>query len=148
MGSLLLVALAVAGVLTIGLGVWHLGVPRWFAFREALAAGPDEPPAMGTVRVGPWAYPRRRADVLGLSWVMSNAASYVLITIGVADLAWSLGDRTIPLGVGAAWIAGWWVIRAASQAAVGRRPLDGAVAVVFAALGVLHGIVALGASAA
>lgn len=148
MGSLLHIALATAGVLTIGLGIWHLGVPRWFAFREALAADPDEPPTMGTFQVGPWAYPRRRGDVLGLSWVMSNAVSYVLMTIGVVDLAWALGDRTIPVGVGAAWIAGWWGIRAASQAALGRRPLDGAVAMAFATLGVLHGIMAMGAATA
>ena len=129
------VLLALAGLGTIALGLWHLGVPRWFDYRGALAlAGPD----LGVYRVGPMRYRRRAEDLAGVAWVMSNAASFVLVSIGLLDLAWATGDRTIPLGVGALWIAGWWGLRAAGQLAVGRRRLDLAIVLPFGALAMLH----------
>ena len=47
--------------------------------------------------VGRRGYQVRRADTLGIAWVMSNSASYVLLTIGVIDLAWAAGWRGLPI---------------------------------------------------
>jgi hypothetical protein len=144
MSSLLSVALGVAGVFSVGLGFWHVGVPRWFAFGAAIGGdGPDRP-GLGTIGVGPWAYARRRSDVVGLSWVMSDAASMVLVSIGLVDLAWVVDVDLVSRGIGGAWIAAWWMLRALGQANVGRRPIDVAVATVFLGLAAIHVLSALG----
>jgi hypothetical protein len=139
-GSMLVLTAVVAGVFSVTLGVIHWWVPRIFAFGDVIGKDPIHSggSSLGIIRLGGFAYVRRRSDAIGLTWVMSNAASYVLITIGVVDLAWAVGDRTIPLNVGAAWIAGWWTLRAAGQFAVGHRRVDVAVAIGFAALAALH----------
>lgn len=136
------VVLAVAGVFTLGLGVVHLWIPRIFRFERAIGRDGDGGPALGDVGVGDRRYTLRRADALGLAWVMSNAASLVLISIGLLDLAWLTGWRAVPIGLGAAWIAVWWALRAVSQLAVGRRRIDWAFVAWFGALGVAHMFVA------
>lgn len=144
MSSVLGIVLAGAGIGTVLLGIWHLSVPR--AFRYAQAIGVDDPGTtvdLGTMRVGPWRYERRRADAVGLAWVMSNAASFVLVSIGLLDIAWAFGDRTIPIALGSAWVAAWWGIRVASQFALGRRPIDMAIALAFAVACVIHVVTAL-----
>ena len=67
----------------------------------------------------------------------------VLVSIGLLDLAWAFGDRTIPIAFGSVWIAAWWGLRAASQFALGRRRLDVAIALAFAVPGVIHVVTAL-----
>jgi hypothetical protein len=138
-------AMVVAGVFTAALGVVHLWIPRIFRFGPAIGRDDGTLPALGEVTVGPWRYRLRRADALGLSWVMSNAASLVLISIGLLDLAWVTGWRGIPLVIGGVWIAIWWLVRAGTQMTLGRRRLDWAVAGWFGALGLVHVAVALSA---
>jgi hypothetical protein len=75
---------------------------------------------------------------------MSNAASYVLLSIGLLDLAWAAGWHWLPVVGGGLWVAGWWGIRAGGQLVVGRRRLDLAFATWFAALAVLHLVLGLG----
>ena len=77
-------------------------------------------------------------NLRGLMYVMNNAASYAIVLCGVADLAparW-LGSET---GV---WLclamAGFWLLRAASQFYIGRTPKNILAAAWFAGLGVLH----------
>jgi hypothetical protein len=75
---------------------------------------------------------------------MSNAASYVLITLGVADLmaaTWISTDAGRLLGM---WASGWWAIRAASQFIVGRRFGDIVVAGWFGVLAAVHVVAAVG----
>ena len=134
--------LAVAGVFAILLGVWHLGVPRWFDFPGAI--GGESGAALRPMRLGPWSRATARREVLGLSWVMSNAASYVLVSVGIVDLvaATWLGSPAAPLIGG--WIGGWWAVRAISQLAVGRRRLDVAVGLWFGGLALVHLVAALG----
>jgi hypothetical protein len=134
--------LAVAGVFTLALGVVHLWIPRIFRFDRAIGRDEEGGPALGDVGVGDRRYALRRADAQGLAWVMSNAASLVLISVGLVDLAWLTGWRAVPLGLGAAWIAVWWAVRAVSQLAVGRRPVDWAFVAWFGALGAAHLFVA------
>jgi len=125
--------LVAAGVFTTGLGIVHLMIPA--IVRYASAIGRDEGlPSVGRVALpGGW-YELRRADLVGLTWVMSNAASYVLITIGVVDLGWAFGWRGIPIGLGAVWIGGWWAIRAGGQFFLGRRSADVVIAAWFGLL--------------
>jgi hypothetical protein len=134
--------LVLAGAFSFGLGLVHLAIPRLFDFPGAIGAdGPDVRP-LHRRALGPWSYQLRRRDALGLSWVMSNAASYVLLSVGLVDLAWAVGWRGLPVAGGALWIAGWWAIRSGSQLVVGRRTVDIAFVALFGALAVLH--VALG----
>ena len=130
-----------AGLGTVALGVWHLGVPVWFHFRAAVEGGGRRP--LPPVRHAPAHYGTTSRDVLGVAWIMNLAASYGLITIGIALLAAPAWVGT-PIGrVLALWIAGWWFVRAAAQLAMGTRRIDVAVMAVFVVLGV----VALGLAA-
>lgn len=138
MGSALTVAVVAAGVFSLALGVVHLWVPRIFAMDRAIGTDGPSVPELGLLGKGAWTHRRRRSDAIGIAWVMSNAASYVLVSVGLLDLAWAAGHRAVPLGIGGLWIAGWWAIRAGGQFAVGRRRGDVAIAALFAALAVLH----------
>jgi hypothetical protein len=130
--------LVVAGVFTVGLGIVHVVIPRLLDFDGAIGVdGPGVAP-LRRLAIGARSYQVRRGDVLGLSWVMSNAASYVLVSIGLVDLLWAAGWRGLPLAGAALWIAGWWAIRAGSQLVVGRRPSDLAFTAWFGALAALH----------
>jgi hypothetical protein len=134
--------LVLAGAFSFGLGIVHLAIPRLFDFPGAIGADGSDVRPLQRRGFGRWSYQVRRRDVLGLSWVMSNAASYVLLSVGLVDVAWALGWRGLPLAGGALWIAGWWGIRSASQFVVGRRTVDIAFVALFGSLAVLH--VALG----
>ena len=128
-------ALVAVGVGTIALGVWHLGVPVWFHVRLALEHGArsDLPP----VRMAPVDYGTTARDVRGVVWIMNLAASYGLITIGMAMLAAPVWVGTPAGRILALWMAGWWVVRAGAQLAMGRRRIDLLVMAAFGALGVL-----------
>jgi hypothetical protein len=138
MGDVPAALLVVAGVFSLGLGAIHLVIPRLFDFPAAIGEdGPASPPLVRRA-LGPWTYQVRRRDVLGLSWVMSNAASYVLLSVGLVDLGWAAGWRGLPIVGVALWIAGWWALRSGSQLVVGRRGVDLAFGAWFATLAVLH----------
>lgn len=144
--SALLTVLTVgAGVFTLALGIVHLGIPRIVGYRSALGGSDVRPAPLPTLGLGRRTYRLRSDDLIGITWVMSNAASYVLLTIGLIDLLWAVGWRGVPIGIGAGWIAGWWAVRSASQFTLGRRSGDVQVAAWFAALAVGHTVLALGA---
>ena len=133
---MLWIGVAISGAFTLALGVVHVAIPVLIDAR--MAVGVDGS-GVALRRLGGWrlGYQVRRSDVLGLTWVMSNAASYVLITIGLVDLSWLAGWRGAPL-VAAGWIAGWWAIRAGGQFALGHRAGDIAVAAWFGVLAAVH----------
>lgn len=135
-----------AGTFTLALGTVHLGIPWFVGYQAALAApqGSDARAGLPTLRLVGFTYRLRPDDLIGVTWVMSNAASYVLITIGLLDLAWAAGWRGLPIGVAGMWIAGWWAVRAASQFALGRRTGDVLIAAWFATLAIAHLVLALG----
>ena len=140
---LLVIGLTGAGMFSVAIGIVHVAIPRIVRYRLAIGADGGGLAGLGPIGVGPLSYQLQRSDLVGIAWVMSNAASYVLVTIGVVDLAWAAGWRGIPLGVGATWIAGWWAIRAVSQLAIGRRRGDILAVAWFAALAAAHVGVAL-----
>lgn len=144
MGAVPGALLIVAGLFSLGLGAIHLVIPRLFDFPAAIGEDGPGSASLAQRRLGPWTYQVRRADVLGLSWVMSNAASYVLLSVGLVDLAWVAGWQGLPIAGGAFWIAGWWALRAGSQFVVGHRGIDLSFAAWFAALGLLHAALGLG----
>jgi hypothetical protein len=125
------VPMMILGALSVGLGVWHLGVPAWFHFR--LAVRDDAVVGLPPVRLAPVRYGTTARDVLGVAWIMNLAASYGLITIGIACLASPLWIGTPAGRVLALWMGGWWAVRAAAQLAMGRRRVDLAVMAVFGA---------------
>jgi hypothetical protein len=140
--TLLAAGLLVAGIFTTVLGILHFFFPRLLDFRTAI---PTKGEALAPFRLGPLRYATLRTDVVGIAQVMNNATSYVLVSIGLLDLTWALvgwpGDATSR--VIAAWIAGWWALRAASQLYLGRRRGDLMVIAGFSVLAVFHALVAL-----
>jgi hypothetical protein len=130
--SLLLQAL---GVFTGLLGLVHAFMPRLFDFRGGM---PAEGPPLAPFRLLGYRYDTTRSDLRGLVWVMNHAVSYTLLSIGLADLcapAWlgTDGGRVL-----AAWIAGFWFLRAGTQACLGRRRGDVLVMAWFTLLGAAH----------
>ena len=135
MDTLWLMALAICGLFTLLLGTAHFFFPMLLDFEEAI---PLEGPPLRPFRLGPIRYPTERRDVRGIAWVMNHAASYTLVSIGVADL---LAVRWLgtPLGLALSlWIAGWWFLRAGSQLYLGRRLGDWLILAGFALLGLVH----------
>ena len=130
-----------AGSFTILLGLVHVAIPAILRFPEAIGMD-DDLPGLGRIRLPRGRYQLPRADLLGITWVMSDAASYVLLTIGMVNVAWAVGWRGVPLAIGAAWIAGWWAIRAGRQLLLGVRGGDLAIATWFGGLAVLHLVIA------
>jgi hypothetical protein len=127
-----------SAIFTVALGVWHLRIPARVRYREALGEdGPGRPP-LGTIALGPLDYELRRRDLRGITWVMSNAASYVLVSIGLLDLRLAAGPPDPVLRPLVLWIAGWWAVRAVSQDAIDRRPIDLALAGWFWLLAGVH----------
>ena len=123
---------AIAGAGTVALGVWHVGVPVWFHLRAAVEGGGRRP--LPAVRFVPIRYGTSPRDVMGVVWVMNLAASYALITTGIALLAAPVWEGTPSGQVLALWMAGWWLVRAAAQLTFGHRSID---LVVMAACGSL-----------
>jgi hypothetical protein len=140
--GLLSILVLAAGVFAIALGVVHLWIPSLLRYSDAIGDDVGRP-GLGRLHVPGIAYDLRRADLRGTVWVMSNAASYVLVTIGIVDLAWVGGWQGVPLAIGAAWIAGWWAVRSGGQLLVGRRLGDLVIAAWFAGLAVLHIAIAI-----
>ena len=135
MDLLWLTALAVCGVFTLILGTAHFFFPALLDFEAAI---PREGPPLRPFRLGPIHYPTERQDVYGIAWVMNHAASYTLVSVGVADL---LAVRWLGTSVGlglSLWIAGWWFLRAGSQLYLGRRRGDWLILAGFALLGLIH----------
>ena len=145
--ALLTIGIIGAGVFSIALGVIHLRIPAILRYGDLIGSDAEGQP-IGQLRVGPlrFRYGLRRRDLVGMTWVMSNAASYVLVTIGLIDTLWGAGWRGLPLAIGGIWIAGWWAIRAGGQLVVGRRAGDVVVVGWFACLALLHFIVGLSGS--
>jgi hypothetical protein len=139
---LLSILAAAAGAFTIVLGVVHVGIPSILRFSDAIGVDGDQP-GLGQVRMPGIKYNLKRADLRGIAWVMSNAASYVLVSVGIIDLAWVSDWRGIPLPIGAAWVAGWWAVRSGGQLLVGRRIGDVAITAWFACLAALHVAIAI-----
>lgn len=132
--------LAATGLGTLALGVLHGVIPRLIDVEHAVPplAAPLRPlPVLGA------RYRTRREDVLGVIWVSNNAATYVLLTLGIADL---LASRWLGTDGGrllALWAAGWWVIRAGSQLAFGRRAGDWAFVAAFGIAALIHVVAAV-----
>ena len=127
--------LVLAGVATAALGCVHLVIPR---LMDIEAAVPLDGPPLRTLPLVGSRYATRRQDVRGIVWVSNNAASYVLLTLGLADIASAAWLGTDAGRLLALWAAGWWGVRSASQLAFGHRSGDLILVAVFAGLALLH----------
>ena len=135
MNTMWLFALVVSGVFTLLLGIAHFFFPVLLDFKEAI---PRRGSPLRPFRLGPIRYDTQRQDIYGIAWVMNHAASYTLVSVGVADLLairWLGTPLGLPLSL---WIAGWWFLRAGSQLYLGRRRGDWLILAGFAVLGVIH----------
>lgn len=131
----LILALWSVGIGSLILGAVHILIPRLVDVEHAV------PPLTAPLRSLPIIgdrYRTRREDVLGVIWVSNNAATWVLLTLGIADL---LAGRWLSTDAGrllALWAVGWWVIRAGSQLAFGRRAGDWAFVGLFGLAALVH----------
>jgi hypothetical protein len=141
LSNALFVALIISGLFTLALGTAHFFFPVLLDFNAAIPRQSDAP--LRPFRLGPIRYATTRGDVYGIAWVMNHAASYTLVSIGLADLAASFWLGT-PVGrLLAGWIAGWWLLRAFSQLYLGTRRGDRLIMLGFGLLAVIHLLAAL-----
>lgn len=134
--QLWLLALIICGLFTFSLGTAHFFFPILLDFEKAI---PKQGVPLKPFRLGPISYKTQRSDVYGIAWVMNHAASYTLVSIGIADFLASYWLGTAVGRLLTLWIAGWWFIRAASQLYLGRRRGDWWILAGFAWLGIVHG---------
>jgi hypothetical protein len=139
----MLSALTIAGVFTVALGIVHIAIPLLMDFDRAIPTAAALRAPLHSLRIAGLRYEVRRSDVRGIAWVMSNAASYLLISLGVVDLTARVWLATDIGRLFAVWAVGWWALRAGGQFLLGRRTGDLAVAVGFASIAVIHVIAAL-----
>jgi len=140
MAVLLRLSRSIAGAFAIVLGLLHFFFPRLLDFRGAI---PLEGPSLRPLRLFIYRYHTTRHDVRGIAWVMNHCVSYVIVSIGLADLflyRWldSVAGRGLAL-----WIAGFYSLRAMSQLYLGRRRGDWLILGGFSTLALFHGMVAL-----
>lgn len=136
-------ALQLTGVFAVGLGIVHVVIPLIMDFDHAIPTSQTLPTSLHAIGIGALRYEIRRSDVRGVAWVMSNAASYVLVTLGVADLAAPVWIGTDAGRLLTVWAVGWWAIRAAGQLIVGRRGGDVLIAGWFGGLALINVAAAL-----
>lgn len=135
MFSLLPNLLYVCGVFGIILGVLHFFFPLLFDFRGAIPRTGD---ALKPFPLLLTQYRTTRSDIYGLVWVMNSAASFAILTAGLLDLFWRVWLYSAYGALTAFWIALFYLIRAASQLAMGKRRGDWIICAAFAALGFFH----------
>lgn len=130
--------LVVMGVFSLTLGTIHFFFPNLLDFKNAV---PTEGSPLKPLRLWFIHYNTLRSDVHGVAWVMNHAASYVLVSIGLLNIYWAItGALNRPL---AAWIVGWWLLRAGSQLYLGRRRGDWLILAYFATLGIVQAVIAV-----
>lgn len=134
----LTILLLLAGAFTVTLGSIHIFLPGFLDYRTLFAdraLGAKEPRQF---QLRPTSYEVTIGDRYGILWVMNHAASFTLISIGMVDLLahdWLRGEAGRWLAL---WIAGFWVVRAASQFYLGRRSGDWVILAGFAGLALIH----------
>ncbi len=121
------------------LGLLHFRFPERFGFREALSG--DEP-AVPPFRLWFYRYDFRRPELFGVVKIMNHCVSYTIVAIGICDLFCREWLHTRGGFWLAAWIAGFWFVRAYTQLYLGRRPGDWFVVAAFGALGCVHVVAA------
>lgn len=136
LGSLL----TITGIFAVILGTLHFFFPVLFDFRGAM---PDEGDALKPFRLLFIKYGTTRQDVCGLIWVMNHFVSYNLVAYGLIDLFWPVWLPTQFATAVCLWMAGGWLIRAASQLYMGRRLGDWLILAGFALVGAVHVLAAL-----
>lgn len=137
---MLLVALRLAGAFAVGLGTLHFFFPWLLDFRAAI---PVEGPPLRELRLPRIRYATTRADVYGIALVMNHCVSYTIVSIGIADVMAPHWLATPAGRLLAAWIAGFYAVRAVSQRYLGDRRGDRRVMAGFGVLGALHLLAAL-----
>jgi len=132
--------LYVAGAFGIILGALHFFFPLLFDFRGAIPAegAPLKPFPLVFTR-----YRTTRQDIYGLVWVMNNAASFAILSIGLLDLFWSVWLYSAYGILIALWIAAFYFVRAGSQLFVGARRGDWLIFGAFALLALVHVMVVI-----
>lgn len=122
------------------LGTIHFFFPLLFDFRGAI---PPRGDALKPFPLIVTRYNTTRSDIYGLVWVMNSAASFAILTVGLLDLFWTTWLPSAYGALVAIWIALFYLIRAGSQLAMGRRRGDWLILAAFAALGAFHLLVLL-----
>lgn len=131
----LTIALYLAGMFTVALGILHFFFPVLLDFKQAI---PKNGTPLKPFHIFFYHYETKRSDVHGIAWVMNHCVSYVIVTIGLLDL---FSTKWLHTSVGCAlalWIAGWWLLRAITQLYLGRRRGDWFTLIWFSLISLLH----------
>jgi hypothetical protein len=131
----------VCGIFTVVLGIVHFAMPWLLDFDGAIPTAGDPLRPLDLLVV---TYQTKRSDIRGIAQIMNHAVSYTLVSIGIVDL---LASRWISAWFAPyllAWIAGWWLLRAATQRHMGSRPGDWLVAIGFTLIGLFHLVAIVG----
>jgi hypothetical protein len=129
------VLLILSGVFTVLLGCVHFFFPVLLDFDAAI---PRTGQPLKQFRLLFYRYDTKRSDVRGIAWLMNHSVSFVLVTIGVLDLAFQSWRFQAWAWLLLSWIAAWWFLRAACQLYLGTRRGDVLTMLWFSLLGVLH----------
>lgn len=132
--------LNLTGVFAVALGLLHFTFADRFGFMVSLPLQGEAPPQF---RLMSYTYDMKRSDLRGIIYVMNHCASYTILLTGIFDLCSASWIVTVPGKLGSIAVAGFWFVRAASQTYLGRRRGDWLVMAFFAAIGILHVIVAI-----
>jgi hypothetical protein len=140
MMALLPFVLYAAGIFGVVLGGLHFFFPLLFDFRGAI---PTKGESLKPFPLVVTRYQTTRQDIYGLVWVMNNAASFAILSVGVIDLVAGAWLASPYRDLIAAWIAAFYLVRAASQLFMGRRRGDWLVLGAFTILALVHLLVIL-----
>ncbi|MBS1956090.1 MAG: hypothetical protein JST89_18040 [Cyanobacteria bacterium SZAS-4] len=132
--------LYLTGVFAVVLGLLHFTFPDRFGFMVSLPLEGESPPPF---RLMFYSYDMKRSDLRGIIYVMNHCASYTIFLTGIFDLCCASWIGTGPGKLGSIAVAGFWLVRAASQTYLGRRRGDWLVMAFFTAIGILHIVVAI-----
>jgi hypothetical protein len=131
------IAVKVVGTFALALGSLHFFFPRLLDFESVLKMdGADLKPFRAYI----WNYQTKRTDVRGIIWLMNHHVSFVIVSIGVADLLvehWISSPFSHILLV---WMSLWWLLRAFLQFYLGRRRGDWFVFAWFIVIAILQGL--------
>jgi hypothetical protein len=116
-----LIAVKVVGAFALALGMLHFFFPKLLDFENVvMMKGPELKP----FKLLYWSYQTKRADVRGIIWLMNHHVSFVIVSIGIADLLIGQWISNSLSSVILLWMSAWWFLRALLQFYLGTRQGD------------------------
>jgi len=136
------ILLILCGIFSLVLGSTHIVYPQLFHYKSLIFTESSLERDIAPLRLWPIVYPLNLRNLHGIIWMMNFHVSFVLVSIGFAEVfypQWLLTQGRPPL----LWFAAWWLLRAACQLMLGRKWYDWLILAGFATLGGIHVVMGL-----